>query len=564
MSSLKVKQIKSKLLEMFERNLDLSDIGENDSERENKVLSRCLAAFAVYARSGCSEAEAAISVWDGGDDNGIDAAYYDASESRVVVVQSKWINAGSGEPSAADLGTFANGVRDIVEQEQANFGIRLHGKLSEVGQALNIPGTTIEVVVISTGASQIARHGTANLDRVLKELNGDGVDEPLASKFVMGLSEVYASLAKDSSADRIVVDANILDWSFVARPQPAYFGMIDGLQLKEWWSLHGKRLVAKNIRHALGSTDVNIQIRATAINDPEHFWYYNNGITLIAEEAVKAPKGAASRSSGLFQFKGASIVNGAQTVSTLGRVDTEESLGKVRVPLRVILLKSAPENFGQEVTRTNNLQNRVEARDFVAQDPEQSRLQMEMGIEGIEYQFLRSGDFTASPSSCDLIEVTTALACASADPTYAVLVKTGIGRFFADLKRSPYTAIFNPSVSGAKAFNATLIQREIDSWIDGKKKSIAKKSGYAWGVLIHGNRILSAAVFAKVGASTLLQPIGEFYKNMDSLKVANICESVYDVMISSLEEKYPGRFLAVLFKSPSMSKHVFEDAVSKS
>jgi hypothetical protein len=104
--------------------------------------------------------------------------------------------------------------------------------------------------------------------------------------------------------------------------------------------------LAKNIRQSLGGTEVNSQIKQTAATAPENFWYFNNGITLVAEEAAKAPAGAASRSSGIFSFKGASIVNGAQTVSSLSKVDDDASLGKVRVSIRVILLKTAPAGFG--------------------------------------------------------------------------------------------------------------------------------------------------------------------------------------------------------------------------
>lgn len=560
LSSLKVRQIKAKLLELFQPHLDLSDLNPRDEQLENKTLTRCLAAFAIYERTGCTPAEAAAAVWDGVDDNGIDAAYYDPSDARVYLVQAKWIHAGSGEPAAADLGIFADGVRDVIEQEQANFAARLHGKLHDIGQALNVPGTSIEILLVTTGASELATHGDRKLERVLTELNGEAGVEPSAFKAIMGLIEVYAALATDKEYSRIALDATILDWSFVAQPEQAYFGVIDGLQLKEWWSHHGKRLVAKNIRHALGSTEVNTQIRNTAINDPEHFWYFNNGITLIAEEAVKAPRGAASRASGNFQFKGASIVNGAQTVSTLGRVEDDTPLGQVRVPIRVILLQSAPDNFGREVTRANNLQNRVEPRDFVAQDPEQARIQMEMAIEGVDYQFLRSGDFTVTADSCDLIEVTTALACATGDPAYAVTIKTGIGRFFADLNRAPYKALFNPALSGTRAFNATVTLRHIEVWIAERKKVVAKKSGYPWGVLIHGNRVLAAAVFSLLGRSALDHSIEEYRQSMDGTRINQLCEEVYNRMVTSLEAHYPGRFLAVLFKSPTMSKQVFDDA----
>ncbi|MFY0577231.1 AIPR family protein [Cystobacter fuscus] len=137
----------------------------------------------------------------------------------------------------------------------------------------------------------------------------------------------------------------------------------------------------------------------------------------------------------MFLLKGASVVNGAQTISSIGRVADDTALSRVRVPIRVISLQGASEEFGREVTRSNNLQNRVEGRDFVAQDPEQERIRQEMAMEGYEYRFVRGQNETVSSSSCDLLEVTTALACASGDLSLAVQAKSGIGQFFVDLKK---------------------------------------------------------------------------------------------------------------------------------
>jgi hypothetical protein len=281
---------------------------------------------------------------------------------------------------------------------------------------------------------------------------------------------------------------------------------------------------------------------------------------LIAEEAVKAPAGAASKAAGNFKFKNASIVNGAQTASSLAKVDEDLKLGLVKVPFRVILLNKSPTGFGQEVTRTNNLQNRIEPRDFVAQDPEQSRLRMEMAIEDIEYQVVRSDEFASTPNSCELIEVTTALACAAGDPNLAVQVKTGVSRFYADMSKPPYKSIFNPSLSGARAFNTCLVLRQIDSWIESKKKTVGKKSGPVWGALVHGNRILAASVFRSISTpQTLSQAIKIFKENtLPTLQIDSTCEDVYQKMVSTLESEYGNKFLAVLFKNPTMSKHVFE------
>jgi hypothetical protein len=61
MSQLKVSQIKTKLLAMFEPYLDLKDVPANDKEREQKILSRCLAALAIYVQAGCSEKDVSVS-----------------------------------------------------------------------------------------------------------------------------------------------------------------------------------------------------------------------------------------------------------------------------------------------------------------------------------------------------------------------------------------------------------------------------------------------------------------------------------------------------------------------
>jgi len=182
-----------------------------------------------------------------------------------------------------------------------------------------------------------------------------------------------------------------------------------------------------------------------------------------------------------------------------------------------------------------------------------------MAIEGIDYQIVRSEDVMASPTACELVEVTTALACASGDSYLAVQIKTGIGRFFADLKKAPYKTLFNPTTSGAKAFNATRVLRVIEVWIDAKKK-ITKKSGPSWGVLVHGNRLLACAVVAKYGEPKLSQPIEAFEKELDLAGVATLCETAYANMVERITDKYQGKFLATLFKNPTLSKDVFDFA----
>ncbi len=241
MSSLKVSQIKARLRELFEPHLDVSDLKANDKERDQKILSRCLAAFAVYAISACTPEQAAASVWDGTGDNGIDAAYFDQSDQCVVFIQSKWINGGSGEPEAKDIGSFLAGVKDAIEQNQENFDSRIQARLTDILVRINTPGTSIHIALVSTGASKLAQPGQTLINKLLKELNGDDPDE-MATTEMMGLAEVYTRLANDPMQGNLTLEAQILDWSRINSPYAAFFGVIDGLQLKNWWKKHGKGL----------------------------------------------------------------------------------------------------------------------------------------------------------------------------------------------------------------------------------------------------------------------------------------------------------------------------------
>ena len=92
--------------------------------------------------------------------------------------------------------------------------------------------------------------------------------------------------------------------------------------------------------------------------------------------------------------------------------------------------------FGEEVTKTNNRQNRIENRDFVALDPEQSRLRSELAIDGIDYQLVRSESATRTLNTFDLVEATTALACASGNVRLVVQLKREIGKLWEDVSIS--------------------------------------------------------------------------------------------------------------------------------
>ena len=115
----------------------------------------------------------------------------------------------------------------------------------------------------------------------------------------------------------------------------------------------------------------------TIIECPENFWYYNNGITIIAKDIELD-----SENPHQVHLKNFSIVNGAQTTSSCGlflkealknnQTDYIKSLKKVFVLARI--LKVSDEKLRQDIAIYNNTQTPITSRDMVANRPEQKHL----------------------------------------------------------------------------------------------------------------------------------------------------------------------------------------------
>ena len=97
MSIIHVQQIMAFLVKQYADVVDVSDYdGRPQVEADNAFLSRSLAAFAISHFADIEPEQAALAVTDGGQDNGIDALYFDSTEMNLYVVQSKWRKDGGG------------------------------------------------------------------------------------------------------------------------------------------------------------------------------------------------------------------------------------------------------------------------------------------------------------------------------------------------------------------------------------------------------------------------------------------------------------------------------------
>ena len=64
----------------------------------------------------------------------------------------------------------------------------------------------------------------------------------------------------------------------------------------------------------------------------------------------------------------------------------------------------------------------------------------------------------------------------------------------------------------------------------------------------------------KYGETRLSQPIETYMKEFKQSDIDSLCEAAYEKMVRRISEEYAGKFLATLFKNPTMSKDVFDFA----
>src|SRR5205807_6075622 len=113
------------------------------------------------------------------------------------------------------------------------------------------------------------------------------------------------------------------------------------------------------------------RVTSTLIGHPEEFWFFNNGLTILADrvqEVTEAPK---------LHLENAHVVNGCQTVETIARAPIRPQLRKALVPVRVIMPRdptSADEFVGETIISQNSM-NPISLRDLKSNDPTQVALQ---------------------------------------------------------------------------------------------------------------------------------------------------------------------------------------------
>ena len=404
-------------------------------QHEKNRLSRSLAAFAIANLADVTPAQAAHSIINGKNDNGIDAVYFDRSQKNLWLVQAK---AGKA-PDMGDNKKFCDGIRDLVDRRFDKFNDGLARLQQEVENALDANGVKIVGCNIYLDKN-LGSHVISDLNQLNTKLN------QFESRFEwqdINIERTHSWLTAKQAIAPVNVVLTLENWHRLDLPRRAFYGLVKASELASLYQQHKKSLFEKNIRYYLGTEDVNLAIAKTIKEKPSELFYLNNGLTITCSE-ISLPSGH-NQDSTRFTLQGFSVVNGAQTVGTIASV--YEGSGSIspdaKLLVTIIEVGTAVDSIGIEITKARNTQNAVRDVYFAALDSNQERLRQECMVSNIVYQYRPSAD-RDSQDGITIEQAAVALACFSGQTEIVVAAKREISQLY----KLYYDRLFSNTLSG--------------------------------------------------------------------------------------------------------------------
>jgi hypothetical protein len=287
-----------------------------------------------------AEEDLAACVVDGKGDQGVDLICREGGV--VLIVQAKY--SGGGRKAAKrkpEDPTDFDSFRNVLSRLRSFRDLEMNEPLREVAAEIDWDKDRFQLYYItlrqlSANQAGIAEWNVtpmADLPDLLDRTELQLFDETKLNQ------ELRDTLSLDNSepwiAELIFTDnEESPPWTRLGSDgsRACYVGRVSGAQLAALFTQHKSSLFSLNIRNYIGDTATNKTIRKTALGRPEDFFFFNNGISALAESVE--PHKTDKR---ILKCKNLSIVNGAQTVRSLhkAQVLNKEAARGVQVLIRL-------------------------------------------------------------------------------------------------------------------------------------------------------------------------------------------------------------------------------------
>lgn len=450
-------------------------------------------------------------VIDGPDDQGIDAVYFDFENHVYYFIQSKF----STSLQKNDVKKFANDVKDIINkviqesekndtktnykntQGNTNFNnifkknglkeeeeevflnkenkkyVETFNKFYDFLKDVNTKKTGTIKLIFSTLSDTKNEDINSEFKRLVDEISMNNkftsikfdyeiiYYESIKNKFYPHnlCNEIRLSnflIPKNEKDKKILFDFNSLNSKnnniriyYASVPTNEIYSKLKDLYKNDL-------LFSNNIRNFLGRNTISKKIEETLVKEPENFLLFNNGITILANYVKYDCKFSQPE---IITIKNFSIVNGAQTVSTI--LETKDSYDECcNVLVKIIEIDYNfynKDNFRNKITISSNEQNKVTERNIFGLSEEHKKIFDSFSKHGYLYEFkkgkLNKTKMYYDSSKCikfeELFKVILIYISIKRDDDYAVEAIY--------LCKNPFTKIFSNGINDQKSLSKDVI-----------------------------------------------------------------------------------------------------------
>lgn len=346
-----------------------------------------------------SEDEARRSLTGDKSDKEIDAILIDHRAKQVHLVQGKFrqsigdhAETHSEVLNFATLSTYPWGTKDTLAAFYSDLNALVKQKFGELIHYVRKRHYSFQLYYVTTGRCSPTIQSEAK--QRVREADGPAAIEILDASQIVTVFRDYlegVAPAVRTLSLRIASEPTIQTKGVIHRfdPQRKIESWVFSMSTKnvgEMFNSAGTRLFARNVRGWLGEkTEINESMAKTIRDEPRNFWYYNNGVTIVCDDAKEEIHGGQD----FLRVDRPQVINGQQTTRAL----SENLSERASVLLKVFKIPRNPgddddyDDLVSSIVRATNWQNAIMPSDLVSNDHIQVFLERELRKRG--YQYLR-------------------------------------------------------------------------------------------------------------------------------------------------------------------------------
>lgn len=352
----------------------------------------------------------------GSNDHGLDAMVPDHENKKCYLIQFKSRKSYNENENKNAKKEWSDSLESVSRKFTSNCFTPTNKKLKEIYELLNNEYRDYDLV------KKIYHMGHTSTEVE----NNNNNCEYIGLKDILDKFVSFYEIDNDESPEEVVFTINIdkaQGTEYNNKNEMIYFTPkarngksrkslvfpINGRQIVDMIE-KGSTILDRNVRGYLSQNNtVNKGIIDTALKTPEHFYFFNNGISITCDQITVSSSSAKDRDRKII-LKKPQVINGAQTVNSLkvafdrkvkelkknklshteAELKAKEYMDNIVVLCKIMESnKNSETAFAKDLTIFNNTQNKIKPTDFYSNKIEQKTLKESLEKYNIEYVIKR-------------------------------------------------------------------------------------------------------------------------------------------------------------------------------